>query len=84
LNNSNAIQLSLTNGNCTVSVQTITSTTVLQPQRIAKLFWQVIGEPVKGTNPKPPKLFWKILINQQTDSIDDSFDEEKYFWSPFI
>jgi hypothetical protein len=84
LENSIALQLSLTSGNCTLITQTISSITALQPQRIAKFFWQVVGEPVKGTNPKPPKLFWKILINEQTDSIEDSFDEEKYFWSSFL
>ena len=94
LDNSQPHKLSLLSGNCTNTIpaasSTITSTTsasILQPHRIAKLFWQVVGAPVKGSHPKPPKLFWKILINEQPVPIDGDEGvgaEERYFWSPYI
>lgn len=73
-------------GNCSVSIVPATTTSQtgssIPPQRIARLFWQVVGEPVKGLHPRPPQLFWKILINEESNP-DDTLDVEKYFWSPF-
>lgn len=39
-------------------------------QRLARLIWQVVGEPVAGRDPRPPKLLWKIMVD----------DTSKYNW----
>ncbi|KAF8777794.1 Inactive pancreatic lipase-related protein 1 like protein [Argiope bruennichi] len=53
--------LPLIHGDCTAEPTT---------QRLARLIWQVVGEPVAGRDPRPPKLLWKIMVD----------DTSKYHW----
>ena len=53
--------LPLVRGDCKVEPTT---------QRLARLIWQVVGEPVAGRDPRPPKLLWKIMVD----------DTSKYNW----
>ncbi|KAM7286773.1 pancreatic triacylglycerol lipase-like [Ixodes scapularis] len=32
-------------------------------QRVARLVWQVVGQPVLGTRPRPPRLVWTLQLD---------------------
>ncbi|KAG8195855.1 hypothetical protein JTE90_008547 [Oedothorax gibbosus] len=33
-------------------------------RRLARLIWRVVGDPVAGHDPRPPRLLWKILVEE--------------------
>ncbi|KAL1467842.1 hypothetical protein MTO96_041876, partial [Rhipicephalus appendiculatus] len=32
------------------------------PQRVARLVWQVLSDPVVGSQPRPPRLVWTLRL----------------------